>query len=236
MRFAWLWLAVLPLAAQPQRIAIHAGRLLDVRTGKYLTGEAVLIEEDKIREIGPNAQILSHAPKGATVIDLAGATVLPGLIDAHAHLLDAVGTEDQPLLPWVAGMSPTRRVLFGARMAREDLEAALGGKLAPAGGAIAAPGMTLAHYAPRARLRLEAQTLETFEAGLDFGNVFGAGDAILDLSPKGDLTEAAANLFTYLREFDARGLEQVAVAPIPRRGLGEAINDRLRRAAQRNGT
>jgi len=110
--------------ANPSRaVLLKAGRVLDLRTGKYLTGQALLIEAGKISELGPVAQVLGHAPKGATVIDLGQATVLPGLIDAHAHLLDAVGTEDQPLLPWVAGMSPTRRVLLGARMAREDLEA-----------------------------------------------------------------------------------------------------------------
>jgi len=120
-------------------------------------------------------------------------------------------------------------------LAREALEAALGFSLAsPArAGGVVAPGMTASHYAPQARLRLNATALEPGEAGLDFGGRFGrAADAavVLDLSPAGDLVEAAANLFAYLREFDARGAARVAVAPIPAQGLGEAINDRLRRA------
>ena len=102
---------------------LKAGRLLDVRTGNYLAGQAVLIEEGKIKELGPVAQVQAHAPKDATVIDLREATLLPGLIDPHAHLLVAVKPEGQPLLAAVAGMSATRRALLGARLAREDLEA-----------------------------------------------------------------------------------------------------------------
>jgi L-threonylcarbamoyladenylate synthase len=91
--------------------------------------------------------------------------------------------------------------------------------------------MTSAHYAPRARLRLDARGLEPGEAGLDFGGTFRGDGLVLDLSLGGDLIEAAANLFAYLRELDARGATRVAVAPIPSHGLGEAIRDRLRRAA-----
>jgi L-threonylcarbamoyladenylate synthase len=123
-------------------------------------------------------------------------------------------------------------------VAREAIEAALGQRLADANGAVTAPGMTLVHYAPRARLRLEARALEPQEAGLDFAGALtaagGAGALVLDLSPAGDLAEAAANLFAFLRELDRRGIERAAVAPIPQRGLGEAINDRLRRAAHRD--
>jgi L-threonylcarbamoyladenylate synthase len=121
-------------------------------------------------------------------------------------------------------------------VAREKIEKALGVELAaPARAEILAPGMTASHYAPLARLRLEAHELDEGEGALDFGGRLGArapaGTMILDLSPKGDLVEAAANLFAFLREFDARGVRNVAVAHIPERGLGEAINDRLRRAS-----
>jgi len=102
---------------------LKAGRLLDVRSGKYLTNQGVLIEKGKIKEVGPVDRIQAHVAKGATVIDLTQATVLPGLIDCHAHLLDAVGPEENGLLQEVAGMSPSHRVLLGARMAREDLDA-----------------------------------------------------------------------------------------------------------------
>jgi len=102
---------------------LENARLLQVRTGQYLAAQSVLIEAGKIKEVGAMSEVRARAPEDATVIDLHGATLLPGLIDAHAHLLAAVGTQDQALLPEVAGMSPTRRVLMGARLAREDLEA-----------------------------------------------------------------------------------------------------------------
>jgi len=94
----------------------------------------------------------------------------------------------------------------------------------------AAPGMLASHYAPRARLRLEARHARPGEALLGFGPD-APQDTALNLSPSGDLEEAAANLFAYLRELDASGAEAIAVMPIPREGLGEAINDRLARAA-----
>lgn len=98
-------------------------------------------------------------------------------------------------------------------------------------GAIIAPGALSSHYAPRARLRLNASRLEQDEAGLDFGGRFSSRGAVLDLSPTENLDEAAANLFGFLRELDTKGPVSIAVAPIPYVGLGEAINDRLKRAA-----
>jgi L-threonylcarbamoyladenylate synthase len=98
-----------------------------------------------------------------------------------------------------------------------------------------APGMLAAHYAPRTRVRLDAVGVEAGEALLAFGpgaiSGIGAASDVMNLSPPGDLTEAAANLFGYLRALDAKGAPAIAVMPIPHHGLGEAINDRLRRAA-----
>jgi L-threonylcarbamoyladenylate synthase len=94
----------------------------------------------------------------------------------------------------------------------------------------AAPGMLASHYAPRARLRLEARQAQPGEALLGFGPD-APRETALNLSPSGDLREAAANLFAYLRELDAADTEAIAVMPIPREDLGEAINDRLERAA-----
>ncbi|HEY8072143.1 MAG TPA: L-threonylcarbamoyladenylate synthase, partial [Methylocystis sp.] len=131
----------------------------------------------------------------------------------------------------VSFLGETPALLRPGAIAREEIEAVLGTRLGEARGDVVAPGMTSAHYAPRARLRLDAQRLEPGEAGLDFGGTFRGEGLILDLSPGGDPVEAAANLFAYLRELDARGAERVAVAPIPAHGLGEAIRDRLRRAA-----
>jgi L-threonylcarbamoyladenylate synthase len=98
-----------------------------------------------------------------------------------------------------------------------------------------APGMLASHYAPRTKVRLGAMRIEPGEALLAFGShpVSGidAAAAVMNLSARGDLTEAAANLFGYLRALDTKGAQAIAVMPIPDDGLGEAINDRLRRAA-----
>ncbi|MFZ2030269.1 MAG: L-threonylcarbamoyladenylate synthase [Vitreimonas sp.] len=111
---------------------------------------------------------------------------------------------------------------------REQIEA-VSGPLARAGGSIEAPGMLASHYAPHARLRLDADAPRAGEAYLAFGS--GAPAHGLTLSATGDLVEAAANLYAHLRALDASGAEVIAVAPIPARGLGEAIRDRLARAA-----
>jgi L-threonylcarbamoyladenylate synthase len=98
-----------------------------------------------------------------------------------------------------------------------------------------APGMLASHYAPRTPVRLNARGIEAGEALLAFGPSLVAGvetaSAVMNLSARGDLNEAAANLFGYLRALDTRGARAIAVMPVPHHGLGEAINDRLRRAA-----
>jgi L-threonylcarbamoyladenylate synthase len=98
-----------------------------------------------------------------------------------------------------------------------------------------APGMLVSHYAPCATLRVNAVMVAPGEALLAFGPTLpqSAGDArmILNLSGRGDLVEAAANLFNYLRELDGAGVDSIAVMPVPDESLGEAINDRLRHAA-----
>jgi L-threonylcarbamoyladenylate synthase len=98
-----------------------------------------------------------------------------------------------------------------------------------------APGMLASHYAPRTKVRLNAVSCEAGEALLAFGpDAIPGADAVaayLNLSPRGDVNEAASNLFGYLRELDLRRAKTIAVMLIPDDGLGEAINDRLRRAA-----
>jgi L-threonylcarbamoyladenylate synthase len=125
---------------------------------------------------------------------------------------------------------------------RSAIERVLGRKLADAapahaGNAPRAPGLLATHYAPRTPLRLNTARVAPGEALLAFGPTpaAGAGDAArtLNLSPRGDLVEAAANLFSHLRALDAAGASAIAVMPIPPDGLGEAINDRLARAAAR---
>lgn len=102
-----------------------------------------------------------------------------------------------------------------------------------------APGMLASHYAPAARLRLDAREVRPGEALLAFGPHLpaGAGNAVatLNLSPGGDLVEAAARLFAHLRALDRPDVTTIAVMPVPHDGLGEAINDRLARAAAPRG-
>jgi L-threonylcarbamoyladenylate synthase len=125
---------------------------------------------------------------------------------------------------------------------RGDIERVLGRTLSrppeDAGGESGqppAPGMLASHYAPRTPVRLNAASIEPGEALLAFGpHALPSVDAatiVMNLSARGDLTEAARNLFGYLRALDATSARAIAVMPVPHHGLGEAINDRLRRAA-----
>ena len=112
---------------------VRAGRMLDPRTGQVLSPAAVLIENGKIKEVGSPAQVQAHAP-GVKTIDLGSATLLPGLIDSHTHLLIDIivppeaeiarhfNGEFAPGLLLAVVESPTKRVLLGAQLAREDLE------------------------------------------------------------------------------------------------------------------
>ncbi|HZQ11188.1 MAG TPA: L-threonylcarbamoyladenylate synthase [Pseudolabrys sp.] len=118
-------------------------------------------------------------------------------------------------------------------VARGDIERVLGHALTVAAPdeAPLAPGMLRSHYAPKARLRLDADAPRQGEALLAFGPNAPQAATALNLSPRGDLIEAAANLFSHLRALDASGAASIAVMKVPREGLGEAINDRLARAA-----
>ncbi|HET7210826.1 MAG TPA: L-threonylcarbamoyladenylate synthase [Methyloceanibacter sp.] len=119
---------------------------------------------------------------------------------------------------------------------REAIERVLGARLAKAKAAerAASPGQLPSHYAPNTPLRLDATTVHPDEALLAFGGNVPAGARVtINLSQSGNLEEAAARLFTALRELDQAGVATIAVMPIPAIGLGEAINDRLRRATDR---
>src|SRR5437667_4086530 len=140
----FLVLAVLLFAAE--RVAaeapasntlVKAGRLLDPRTGIVLSPAAVLIENAKIKEVGPPSQVQAKAPAGAKTIDLGTVTLLPGLIDSHTHLLvDPIGPAEVewarhyngaflPGLLLAIVESPSKRVVMGAQAAREDLESGI---------------------------------------------------------------------------------------------------------------
>ncbi|PYJ46993.1 MAG: hypothetical protein DME85_07805, partial [Verrucomicrobia bacterium] len=116
---------------------VKANRLLDPRSGNVLSPAALIIEDGKIKEVGPPTQVQGHAPNDVKTIDLGSATLLPGLIDGHTHLfLDIVRLPDAeaqrhengifaPGLLLAIVESPTKRALLGAQMAREDLESGI---------------------------------------------------------------------------------------------------------------
>ena len=116
---------------------------------------------------------------------------------------------------------------------REAIERVLGYDLAEAEpeNAPLAPGMLASHYAPRVPVRLNVVGVRPGEALLAFGPAAPRAEHTLNLSPTGDLVEAAANLFSHMRALDVSGASGIAVMPIPNEDLGEAINDRLARAA-----
>jgi L-threonylcarbamoyladenylate synthase len=117
---------------------------------------------------------------------------------------------------------------------REAIELVLGGPLATAKANErgASPGQLATHYAPSTKLRLDAVSVRPDEALLAFGSDVPSGARVtINLSANGSLEEAAAKLFAALRELDRAGAKTIAVMPIPAHGLGEAINDRLQRAA-----
>ncbi len=157
--------------------------------------------------------------------------VLAGLSGRIEAVLDA-GPVPLGLESSIVGFDPAPRLLRPGGLAPEEIEARLGLALARlaarAGPSPSAPGQMASHYAPRAPLRLNARAPRPGERLLGFGPVEGAA---LNLSPAGDLDEAAANLFGHLHRLDRAGPGPIAVSPIPRTGLGLAINDRLCRAA-----
>jgi L-threonylcarbamoyladenylate synthase len=181
---------------------------------------AALLKETQLPIAAPSAN-----PSGR-ISPTTAAHVAEGLGDKVDFILDG-GAAPLGLESTVIGFDGERPVLLrpGA-IARPEIET-LVGPLAEAGDAIRAPGQMESHYAPNAPLRLSVRKADPGELLLGFGATPGA---TLNLSAAGDLKEAAANLFAMLRELDGRA-GRIAVAPIPETGLGEAINDRLRRAA-----
>ena len=185
--------------------------------------------------VAPSANLSGHvSPTTAAHVksDLEGRIDL--IVDGGAVAVGVestiVGIFDQPMLLRPGGLprADIERLLGRALLQPpEDAESDNAQPLAP--------GMLASHYAPRTRVRLGAMRVEPGEALLAFGSDAVSGiDAaawVMNLSARGDLAEAAANLFGYLRALDTRAVHTIAVMPVPNDGLGEAINDRLRRAA-----
>jgi L-threonylcarbamoyladenylate synthase len=129
----------------------------------------------------------------------------------------------------IAALDGPLRLLRPGAITRARIEAIVGPLAEAEADARRSPGRLAAHYAPDAPLRLDARAAGPGEILLGFGDV--QGDPAFNLSAAGDVNEAAARLFAYLRDADRRKPAAIAVASIPDHGLGEAINDRLRRAA-----
>ncbi|MEQ8935810.1 MAG: L-threonylcarbamoyladenylate synthase [Amphiplicatus sp.] len=196
----------------------------------------------------PYAHDLIHAaerPLAAPSANASG-TVSPTTAE---HVADSLGDKVDMILDGgrtEIGLESTILKIEGERatllrpggLSIDDIEELSGVKIARAAtsGAIEAPGMLASHYAPQTRLTLNIACPSGHDFYLDFGDSqFTRRANMLNLSRSGSLREAAANLFAYLRAADAdcraKGLKAISVAPIPDRGLGEAINDRLARAA-----
>jgi len=153
------------------------------------------------------------------------AAQMTGLIDGIVEGGDcAVGVEST-----ILATQPVPTLLRAGGLPVEAIEACFGQTLVLAGDSAAptSPGQLASHYAPKGSVRLNAVDIDVGETLLGFGPV----DAEVNLSPSGDLSEAAANLFDCLHRLNAMNAARIAVSPIPDHGLGRAINDRLRRAA-----
>jgi L-threonylcarbamoyladenylate synthase len=163
-------------------------------------------------------------------------------LDGRIDLIIDGGPVEVGVESTIVGCFEAPMLLRPGGVPREAIERVLGCKLVQPpleaesdSGQPLAPGMLASHYAPRTKVRLNAGEVEAGETLLAFGEQTLPGTEqaaeVMNLSPRRDLAEAAANLFGYLRALDARGARSIAVMPIPNEGLGEAINDRLRRAA-----
>jgi L-threonylcarbamoyladenylate synthase len=185
--------------------------------------------------VAPSANLSGHvSPTNAEHVhsDLMGRIDL--IVDGGAV---AVGVEST-----IVGCFDAPMLLRPGGLPRGEIERVLGRALLQPpqdadndSGQPLAPGMLASHYAPRTPVRLNVERIEAGEALLAFGPRtvadVDASSAVMNLSARGDLNEAAANLFGYLRALDSKGARAIAVMPVPHHGLGEAINDRLRRAA-----
>jgi L-threonylcarbamoyladenylate synthase len=220
---------VLPLAARAEIAPAATAGLstVAVRVPSHPTAQALL------REVGLPVVAPSANPSGR-VSPTTAQHVAAELGEAVDLVLDGgpcpVGLEST-----VVDLSDPEhaRLLRPGGLPRDRLESLLGElRTAAPTDRPSSPGQLASHYAPRLPIRLDAGSVEPDEALLAFGpNPPTDALAMLNLSPTGDLAEAARNLFAMLHDLDRSGAARIAVMPIPAEGLGEAIRDRLRRAA-----
>mgnify|MGYP003664117921 FL=1 len=228
----------------PRRADCRLSRLVSagldtvaIRAPNHPVGQA-LLKAGGLPIAAPSANRSGHmSPTQAAHV----AASLPGPDQGGPEIILDGGACSVGLESTVVDATGDRAVILRpGGLAREDIEAVCGayGPVAEAHeigpGGPRSPGMLARHYAPSKRLRLNAQRAETDEALLGFGPEAPAG--CLNLSPTGDTTEAAANLFAMLHDLDNGPAPAIAVMPIPDRGLGRAINDRLIRAARTEDT
>lgn len=214
---------VLPLRADSGLSPLVTAELptLAIRVPAHPVAQGLLIK------FGGPVAAPSANPSGR-ISPTTAAHVLAGLSGRIEAVIEggacAVGVEST-----IVGLADQPSLLRPGGVPIEALEAALDRVLTKhtAVDPLVAPGQMQSHYAPGAPVRLNAQERRAGELLLGFGAV----EADLNLSPSGDLVEAAANLFGHLHLLDALGAAAIAVSPIPEVGLGRAINDRLRRAA-----
>jgi L-threonylcarbamoyladenylate synthase len=219
---------VLPRAADcPATAAVSAGLpSLAVRAPAHPIAQALLAAAG-VPLAAPSAN------RAGRISATAAAHVLAELGDKVKLILDggdcAIGIEST-----VVGLTGEQATLLRpGGLATGDIEALIGPLARPGAGPAESPGMLSAHYAPRLPLRINALHPEGREGLLAFGPHAPSGfAAVFNLSERGDLAEAAHNLYAGLRALDRDDLDGIAVAPIPAAGLGVAINDRLRRAAK----
>ena len=183
------------------------------------------IAQQLLREFGGPVAAPSANPSGQ-ISPTTAQHVMNGLSGRIEAVLDAgpcgVGVEST-----IIGCSDVPRLLRAGGIPVEAIEAALGQPLQGAGEGITAPGQMTSHYAPNGTMRLNVTDPDADETVLGFGDV----ECAINLSPSGDLVQAAARLFDCLHQLNDMGAQKIAVTPVPMTGLGRAINDRLTRAA-----
>lgn len=219
---------VLPLRAESgiSKLVTAGLDTVAVRVPDHPVGGALL------KAFGAPVAAPSANPSGR-ISPTAAAHVMGGLAGRIAAVVDG-GACEVGLESTIIGCAGAPVLMRAGGLPVEAVEACLGYPLQTEEDPHApkSPGQLLSHYAPRGRVRLNVTLPEAGEILLGFGDVEGAA---LNLSPSGDLTEAAASLFAALHRLDDEGAERIAVSPIPDHGLGRAINDRLRRAAAPRG-
>jgi L-threonylcarbamoyladenylate synthase len=228
----WPGPLTLVLAKRPNRIIAELATAgldtIAVRVPAHPVAQA-LLRAANLPVAAPSANRSGH------VSPTTAAHVEADLGDRVAMILDGGATPVGLESTVVDATGDEPVVLRLGAVSRDDLARVLGWPAAVASGEEnmpASPGMLARHYAPATPLRLDAHEVQPGEALLAFGGVVPPHDGpVINLSAASDVVEAAANLFAAIRTLDASGASAIAVMPIPDEGLGEAINDRLRRAA-----